>query len=415
MLFAQAALHLFCTNIPQPVVQRQSHETDPVPLSTTVTGPVPNTFRHPALGSIHHYRSVQFNEDVYLRLGDAVLKADAYVYIGVTDISRYSYNVWMSGDGLDMAMEVLRRDEKCNSHSIAIANSAVAQICYFASMSEDSSPQEYNDYRIKYEDKRWIFIIINDAIGGVENDSYQGTHWSFVALDRGNKGLYYYDSLWAQSETDTYYRDMGKQVGGGMLKILGEDVQSWYWSPERYTPHQNQDNRFPFDGGACGPFVFKLMQHFIRQIKYCQSIGQEHQFRFELDWDFPTWFRDNRFDSLETRIEIQIRIARWKAIVEGAELANSHDQAVLLDENVVIDDTPPMDAIHDPPRIPFFDPGADRGNHISSEASSPSTTGSTIVASSDPMDVKIMLGDAEDEESNEDDDYYPAWKQEEVE
>jgi hypothetical protein len=41
----------------------------------------------------------------------------------------------MPGGSLDMALEVLRRDEDCDTYGINIANSTVAQICYFAATS----------------------------------------------------------------------------------------------------------------------------------------------------------------------------------------------------------------------------------------------------------------------------------------
>jgi hypothetical protein len=41
----------------------------------------------------------------------------------------------MPGGSLDMALKVLRRDEDCDTYGINIANSTVAQICYFAATS----------------------------------------------------------------------------------------------------------------------------------------------------------------------------------------------------------------------------------------------------------------------------------------
>ncbi|CAA9958961.1 Peptidase C48 domain containing protein [Pyrenophora teres f. maculata] len=378
-------------------VQRQNHETDPVPLSTTVTDPVPNPFRYPVLSSRYHYNFPQFNEDVYLRLGDAVLETDAYGHIGLTD---GSYEAWMTGDSLDMAMEVLRRDEQCHAHGIAIANSAVAQICYFAHMSDDSSPQEYKEYKIQYEDKRWIFIIINDAIGGFETDIDQGSHWSFIAMDREGKTVHYYDSMEAHEYGTNYNREMGQNVGAGMLKILGEDTYSWKFVPEYLTPNQNYHNRSTSDGGACGPFVFKMMQYLIRQTIYWQSFGRS--FPLGLESGFPLWFRDNHFDSRQIRREIQTSIARWKAIVEGIHLANIHDQAFLLDEDVVLGYAP-VETFWYPPQNLSTDMDYEKGNvtrtGIDREMSRPSTTDDTVLpTSSDPMEVDLTLEDAENED-----------------
>ncbi|KAL7772520.1 hypothetical protein CFE70_002479 [Pyrenophora teres f. teres 0-1] len=381
----------------QDLTMRQNHETDPVPLSTTVTDPVPNPFRYPVLSSRYHYNFPQSNEDIYLRLGDAVLETDAYGHIGLTD---GSYEAWMTGDSLDMAMEVLRRDEQCHAHGIAIANSAVAQICYFAHMSDDSSPQEYKEYKIQYEDKRWIFIIINDAIGGFETDIDQGSHWSFIAMDREGKTVHYYDSMEAHEYGTNYNREMGQNVGAGMLKILGEDTYSWKFVPEYLTPNQNHHNRSTSDGGACGPFVFKMMQYLIRQTIYWQSFGRS--FPLGLESGFPLWFRDNHFDSRQIRREIQTSIARWKAIVEGIHLANIHDQNVLLDEDVILGYAP-VETFWYPPQNLSTDMDYEKSNvtrtGIDREMSRPSTTDDTVLpTSSDPMEVDLTLEDAENED-----------------
>ncbi|KAI0583050.1 Peptidase-C48 domain-containing protein [Pyrenophora tritici-repentis] len=378
-------------------VQRQNHETDAVPLSTTVIDAIPNPFRYPLLSSKYHFRFPPSNDNVYLRLGDAVLKTDAYGHIGLTG---GSYHVWMTGDSLDMAMEVLRRDEPCHTHGIAIANSAVAQICYFAHMSNDSSPQEYNEYKIQYEDKRWIFIIINDAIGGFESDSEQGSHWSFIAMDRGNKKVHYYDSMWAQDYDQNYNRDIGRDVGAGMLKILEEDANFWEYIPEYWTPNQNYYNRFTSDEGACGPFVFKMMQYLIQQIVYWQAVGCDVS--LSLESTFPLWFKDNLFDSWQIRREIQASITRWKAIVEGMHLTTTHDQDVLLDEDIVLEDVP-VEMFWYPPQNLSVDVDDEKRNvartGIDRKTSSTSATGDTNLAtSSDPMEMDLTLEDAETED-----------------
>lgn len=395
MLFAQVALNLLSAlTHSQHEAARRVHETDPAPLSLTTVDAFPDAFRFEGFASHFYLRFPPFNTDVYLRLGDVVLRNDAFFYIGVTDSLRYGIHVWMTDDALDMAMETIRRDYECDAHRVAIANSTVAQICFFAFTSEDSSPEEYAEYKTQYQDKRWIFIVINDAIGGTENRGNSGTHWSFVAMDREIKRAYFYDSLYAQSAND---HEKVWNVVQGMVKILEEDPIRWYFYVQWYTPNQDLHNRFPSDGGACGPFVYKMIQVLISHTIHCYRTNQDN-LCFELHPAFPNWFRDTHFDSLLIREEIQYKIARQKANAEGNRLIDSHDRVALYNSDVDVVEGP-MEFFDIPlscPTVQMRDPASEAAS-IGTDIRSSSPAAATIATG--PVIIDLTEdGDMEDED-----------------
>ena len=322
-----------CANVQQrPLRQYGSFDLEPLPILSHWSF-VPHPGRYSAFCTIFQLNP-PFDSNVYLRLGDVTIQNDSFCHIRSTSWNHGE--PWMRDESLDMALEVLCRDYNCENHGIAIANSMVSQICFFAAESEDSSPQEYSQYRARFENKSWIFLVINDAIGGVESDCLQGNHWSLLAIDRIHYTVSYYDSLFLDDEQS---RHLGFQIGRGMLKILQEDVKNWRYRIQQYTPHQNYHNQFDYDDGACGPFVYKMTEVLIRRIKLHQSRGEENECSLELCEDFPLDFK-NQFHSFLVRREIQKRIARWKAIVDAPFFAYNHDHEAIRGECVELDDHP---------------------------------------------------------------------------
>jgi hypothetical protein len=243
----------------------------------------------------------------------------------------------MRDESIDMALEVLRRDADCDAHGIAIANSTMAQICYFAAFSEDSTSQEYDEYKVRFCDKYWIFLVVNDAIGGNENDGRSGTHWSLVAMDVRKKYAFYYDSLFKDS---AYHQGMGCDISRGMLKILGEDERNWRYHIEKDCPNQNWQNQYDYDDGACGPFVFTMINILVERIKRFRRDGREHECWINIDRRFGSYFM-TKFHSLRVREDIKMRIARWKAHTDGQQIADQYDQDAIRDVNdIVLDDGP---------------------------------------------------------------------------
>jgi hypothetical protein len=290
----------------------------------------------------------QYNTDIYLELGDATIRNDAFWFITVTSWRDWGNEVWMRDESIDMALEVLRREADCESHGIAIANSTMAQICYFAAFSEDSTSQEYDEYKARFRGKNWIFLVVNDAIGGIENG---GTHWSLVAMDLKYRHAYYYDSLY----NDRYHTDMGRDISLGMLNILGEKAHHWKYNVMHDCPNQNWDNQFELDSGACGPFVYKMTEILVDRIKEHRRMGREDECYIHIDWAFRAQFKAI-FHSLEVRESIKRRIAQWKALTDTPKLVDQHDQGAIRDvRDIALDDGPVVSIEVPPPRpvLPF--------------------------------------------------------------
>ncbi|KAI4960830.1 hypothetical protein J4E86_002455 [Alternaria arbusti] len=311
-----------------------SKEVDPLPaLANWVQLPHPARYTAFAPAFFNHLEPPH-NEGVFLTLGDVTLHNDAFNYIGATNARIYGQEVWMRDESLDMALEVLRHDYDCDAHKIGIANSTVAQICYFAQVSGYSA--EFEQYRSRYADKNWVFIVINDGIGGVENNGYGGLHWSLAVLDRVSKKCYYFDSLFVKLK---YYQDLGRDMSMGMLHILDENPEDWRYLEQFNSPDQNENNRFKDDGGACGPFVYKMSHLLILAIKRCQLEGREDHCDLKLPSDFAESFGED-FHSQEVRYEIQRRIARWAHKELSSRYADEWDRAQIQGTDAVLDDGP---------------------------------------------------------------------------
>jgi hypothetical protein len=326
-----------------------SWQMEPVLIPAPVL-PVPYPARYAAFG-LESAMNPPLNDEPYLDFGDASITNADFLYMGVTDW-RVSSEVWMRDSSLNMAMQVLRRDEDCDSHGIGIANANTAQVVRFASGSQDGSGREYDPYRELYHDKRWIFVVINDAYGGESNEGINGSHWSLVAINRVRRRVHYIDSL---DVAHPSRRDNGFQVAEGLLLILDGVVERYDFRPEWHSPNQVIHNQ-GIDGGACGPFIYAMIEMMIHTIKTYQQYGREDQCRLDLDYNFPYVFREN-FHSHFVRYNMKRRIARWKAMVDAALYTNYHDEIALRGEPVEIVDGPAPD-VQLPPQ-PFRNAGRD--------------------------------------------------------
>jgi hypothetical protein len=293
----------------------------------------------------------------------------------------------MRDESIDMALEVLSRDLDCDAHGIDIANSTIAQICHFAAMTEDGSTREYDEYRERFKGKKWIFLVINDVIGGAINDGTHGSHWSLVAVDRQRKTAHYYDSLFINN---SFHCKMGSQIALGLLLILGEDHTQWNYIPEYDSPNQNWHNQFNGDHGACGPFLLKMTEVLIQKIQRHQQDDTEHQCSLELDRDFPYWFK-SQFNSLDVRGFIQTRIAYWKALVEAPRLIDEHDQQAIHDTDVTLVNEPVATILMPSRRLPSVHRDSSCSSRSSHRRRSRSTSNSYVdVELSDDDNVTII-------------------------
>ncbi|CAI9636864.1 unnamed protein product [Alternaria burnsii] len=327
----------------------QTSETE-IPYVALSQHSLPDPRRYAAFVPMF-YTEIPHNTENFLELGDVTLQNDAFHYIGATCYALSGMEVWMRGESLDMALEVLRRDEDCDTYGIDIANSTVAQICCFASSGIDGPSGEYDQYRARYNNKNWIIVVCNDGMGGIENDGTSGSHWSMVAMDRISKIAYYYDSLWVDRHE---YQNLGRNISLGMLNILGEDISLWKYLIQLESPDQNFDNLFKQDGGACGPFVYKMTQILIRYIKSQQSLGVE-RLSLAVNYAWVTQVFSPQFHSGVVRREMQDSIFRWHRINRAAAIADRHDYQAIQDTDAVLDDGPVVSfEIPPKPRLPVL-------------------------------------------------------------
>lgn len=317
------------TSPPAPDVINTGTKELEQPLHPEPRLPLPNASRHYAL-SFPQFARPPINDDIYLELGTTTIQNDAFHYIKATDLARDGREVWMRGESLDMAFEVLRLDKRWEEHSIDFANCNTAQVFYFAYHFKDAHERTYDEYRARFHNKKWVFIICNDAFGAESNEDTSGTHWSLLAMDCVHKRVHYYDSLSMYSEGQ---RDLACNVSQGFFQILGEEPAVWGYSPEYNSPNQYQHNQYSKDGGACGPFVWKMAGILTDRILDYIEAGAEKYCYLDLSPDFPSQF-ESVFHSLNDRLEIQSGIARWKAYSESSRVLREHDQAAIQGTDV---------------------------------------------------------------------------------
>jgi len=311
-------------------------EAEPI-LQKTPDLLLPNPRRYPAFCVPSAHNPINDNS-LYLELGTAVLHNEPFNHI--TD---YEWpHAWMRDEALNMALEVLRRDMNCDRYSIGFADSNMTQTFQIALSCNETSAHHYDCYREQFGDKRWIFITVNDATGSLDEG---GTHWSLAVLDRVHKRGHYIDSYFIRKEEA---QELGKRVSCGLLQILGENLEEWQYYIEYRSPHQNFYNRTPWDKGSCGPFVYRMTQTLVHNIKQGQDAGREQDLDLRFFHGYQDWW-GHAFNSIEVRYEILNRIARWKVFEDSMMLMYQHDQRVREEEDVMLLDTPDITSFGQPP------------------------------------------------------------------
>jgi hypothetical protein len=315
-------------------------EHEPIPQSEPPLT-LPNPLRY------QHFNEVPANnpphdEGIYLEHGDSVIRNKEF-----NDMLDYAgYEAWMRDGSLSTALELLGLSTDCGNHGIAIVNSNMSQVFLTGAQFGDTHETGYDLYRERLKDKRWIFVPINDGMGGGYGG---GSHWSLVIMDRIHKCGFYYDSTGVNS--NKMIEVLGCDASRGLLLILREDLQNWYWLPQEHSPSQWWDNLFKNDRGPCGPFVWKMTSLMIDKIIASQSVGDEVNCDLSLSYNYPRWFK-SQFNSLYVRMEMQALIVHYKVEEDAARLVEEHDQAAIEQaaiegEKVVLSNE--MPAVFGPP------------------------------------------------------------------
>jgi hypothetical protein len=268
------------------------------------------------------------NNDIFLQIDNAEITNNEWWYITHTS----GEEKWMLDNGLDMALKVLSCDLSCQAPNIAIASSIDSQVCY------NPDPDGKDDYPERFGDKRWIFMPVNDGMRGVVNDNVNGVHWSVVALDRVHKSAHYYDSIFVN---DIRWLRLAQRISAGMLHALGENLEEWILRGEEHSPCQIRDNQCEFDGGACAPIVYYIINMLISHICTHQQAGTEEQCSLELYSDFPSIFR-SQFHSYHIRHHMQRSIGWAKMQKDAEERTCRHDWRAIACEDVEVQDEPPL-------------------------------------------------------------------------
>jgi hypothetical protein len=338
---------------------REYYEEQPS-IQREPTLSLPNPLRHEELSkrsTLAYYPP--YDTETYINLGDSILTNEYFHHI----LHWEKYYAWMDDSILNTALEALRLEEDCDAHDIGMINTDIAQVCYMAykNRNSDESRLYFSDYRHPLEDKKWMFVPIND---GTVNDEAQstasGSHWSLVVVDRIHKRCYYYDSFIKRENTPSYIA--AERIFKGLLLILGENIREWTWKPQENSPDQWEHNTFGIwrqdvwgygqwkrDDGPCGPFVWTMCGILIKHIKNHQADGNELECSLDLPDNFPASFQ-GCFNSYNIRVDMQCLIAKFKLRKDIDHLIQEHDQAAFDAKDSVLSIKSPV--VFCPPPAP---------------------------------------------------------------
>lgn len=364
------------TNIAVSFSKKRKHEEIELvlPNTTTLTFPTPHRY-------IDFNRRLACwppsNDDIYLELDIATISNNEFLHMTDT----VGAERWMRDGGLDMALTVLSRDYHCSRSKIGIASSVDSQVCRYP------DPGGKEEYASRFSDKNWIFMPVNDGMLGVVNDGINGVHWSVVALDRVHKTAHYFDSLFVNHLP---YVQLATDVSIGMLRLLDENPQVWHFSAEKWSPHQYRDNQCDFDEGACGPFVYAMVETVVEHIHYFQQDSNEQNCRLGLTRMFRDRFA-SQFHSYNVRRSMQSRIADAKMRSTADRLSSAHDRRAIAGEDVELLSEPALIFNASPRPAQSLDTGSESNSDHDSAISTVTSSSKEAVTA-----VDIQLPSAAD-------------------
>jgi hypothetical protein len=157
--------------------------------------------------------------------------------------------------------------------------------------------------RNSIQGKRFLFIAVNDAkIQDYKLFRQEGKNWSLLVIDVLENIAHHYNSLPEHASQQA----AAERTMSGISKVLGEDLK---FREESNTPHQEQDNLYQADSGACVAFVVFMVETLLRD----HIFRPDNQLRSQIHLGLPDKFRLT-FNSLEERRKItkMMDIWRWK-------------------------------------------------------------------------------------------------------
>lgn len=301
----------------EPEVESRYGETEPVLLQNE-NMPLPNPLRYAPLTRLSH---PLYNSETYLSLEESSLENGYFNYI----LDWEGDEAWMDDSILNVALECLRRSYDCSAHGIDIINTNLVQSIRMFHLTDDTQGPSSDFIRTRLNDKRWIFIPVND---GMNKESYEvnrsGSHWYLIVYDRLHKYAFCYDS---QGRDLEHREPLAHEICLSLMRILREDRKQWQWQPQKNSPCQWENNLSPQDKGACGPFVFLMCMRMIERIIQVQRDGMEDQCCLGLTAEFPAnW--GTFFHSLGVRWQMQNLIAHHRCVQDAARYMEEHDREV---------------------------------------------------------------------------------------
>lgn len=291
-------------------------ETDE-PVQRRVHFGLPDPLRHREL---HRWGRIYppMDEDTYLTIGNASLTNEDFHTIR----SLSGMQCWYRDTVVDAGLELVTLKYDTEANGIAIASSTIAQCVQFAaSATSQAELDQLSAYKAMFEDKKWIFVPLNDGIGATSAEALQGNHWALLAINRPHKKAHYIDGLYSRNRE---WQEIARMFAGAFEVLLSEKYQFFV---EDYTPNQFRDNSCNIsDGGPCGPYVVKMIAELTRKIRQYQEEGNEASVQLHVDIGMAQGFN---FNSMHERMSLMYTLASVKASQVANERANIHDNAVL--------------------------------------------------------------------------------------
>lgn len=294
---------------------------------------IPDPCRHPDLGLIEASTAPMDSQD-YLSLDGNIISNEGLHYMTSTCPSEEE--TWMRDESLFMALKILGQEMDCEANAIAITTALNVMAFYYISMyGQNPQDKDLDWVREQFGSARWIFLPINNGMDSLANDSdFHGSHWTLALVDMKAKEVRHYDSV---SATRSGNAECAETACKNLLDTLGKE--GFKFIEERNCPSQIRHNQAD-DTGACGPFVYKMTEFLVGELRAVQKAGKEHRFTPRLPGGFGTRDFKKIFNSAEVRERMQASIIQEKAKQTARELAQAHDEAVFLQEDIALPDIP---------------------------------------------------------------------------